>query len=275
MNENEMICKIWQVEQEILDVFHKICIENNLRYSLAYGTLLGAVRHKGFIPWDDDIDVMMPREDYEKLLALWKKKAPKEYIIQNYHNLEDYTNNFAKIRKNHTTFIQDECELKKEYHKGIFIDIFPCDRVASGVINNKIQFLACAINLLYTRGFASGTGGLVGIIEYVLLKTRKENYKLRREKAEKFMKKWNNRIENDFIVPCTIGSCKIYYPADMFDNLTEIEFNMKRYMSVYDTDTVLKNAYGDYMIMPPENERVWKHHPIMIDFEYNYEELKH
>ncbi|MGN8653853.1 LicD family protein [Blautia obeum] len=273
MNESEVICRVWRVEQEILDVFHEICVENKLKYTLAYGTLLGAVRHKGFIPWDDDIDVMMPRDDYEKLLVLWKKKAPEEYILLDYHDIEDYTNNFAKIRKDHTTFIQDECELGKTYHKGIFIDIFPCDRVATGKFGKKIQFLACAINLLYTRGYKSSTGGLIGRIEGRLLKTKKQNYKHRREKAEKIIKKWNNKTENEFIAPCTIECCKKYYPADMFENLTLIKFNENTYMAVRDADTILRIEYGDYMRMPPENERVWKHHPRMIDFEHNYEEL--
>ena len=69
------------VEQGILDVFSNICDTNDLKYSLAYGTLLGAVRHHGFIPWDDDIDVMMPREDYDKLIEIWHSQAPKEYIL--------------------------------------------------------------------------------------------------------------------------------------------------------------------------------------------------
>ena len=75
--------QIWATEQEILDVIHQVCTEYGLRYSLAYGTLIGAVRHKGFIPWDDDIDLIMPREDYEKLLAIWNEATPKGYILQN------------------------------------------------------------------------------------------------------------------------------------------------------------------------------------------------
>ena len=80
--------QIWATEQEILDVIHQVCTEYGLRYSLAYGTLIGAVRHKGFIPWDDDIDLMMPREDYEKLLAIWNEAAPKGYILQNTRQIQ-------------------------------------------------------------------------------------------------------------------------------------------------------------------------------------------
>ena len=86
--------QIWATEQEILDVIHQVCTEYGLRYSLAYGTLIGAVRHKGFIPWDDDIDLIMPREDYEKLLAIWNEAAPKGYILQNTRTDPDFTQNF-------------------------------------------------------------------------------------------------------------------------------------------------------------------------------------
>lgn len=106
--------QIWATEQEILDVIHQVCTEHGLRYSLAYGTLIGAVRHKGFIPWDDDIDLMMPREDYEKLLVIWNQSAPKGYILQNTRTDSDFTQNFTKIRKDHTTFLQDEAERTKQ-----------------------------------------------------------------------------------------------------------------------------------------------------------------
>lgn len=166
--------QIWATEQEILDVIHQVCTEHGLRYSLAYGTLLGAVRHKGFIPWDDDIDLMMPREDYEKLLVIWNQSAPKGYILQNTRTDSDFTQNFTKIRKDHTTFLQDEAERTKHYHKGIFVDILPGDRVPSGKLEKTVQYIACAINLLYSRGHTSGSGGLIGKAERILLKAPKK-----------------------------------------------------------------------------------------------------
>ena len=122
---DEIQVKLWKNEQEILDVVHEVCVSNRLKYSLAYGTLLGAVRHGGFIPWDDDIDILMPREDYTKLLEIWSEIAPEDYILQEPYSSSDITNNFVKIRKNHTTFMQTEAEKKCKYHKGIFIDITP------------------------------------------------------------------------------------------------------------------------------------------------------
>ena len=137
----------------------------------------------------------------------------------------------------------------------------------------KIQYFACAINLLYCRGHKSGSKGITGMVESILLHTSKKNFVSRREKAEKWICRWNERDELQYLFPNTITWCKKYYPVDMFDIMGEIEFNGKRYMCVENFDTILKLDYGDYMRLPPEKERVWKHHPILIDFEHNYQEL--
>ena len=232
--------QIWATEQEILDVIHQVCTEHGLRYSLAYGTLIGAVRHKGFIPWDDDIDLMMPREDYEKLLVIWNEAAPKGYILQNTRTNPDFTQNFTKIRKDHTTFLQDESEREKHYHKGIFVDIFPGDRVAPGKIGRNIQYIACAVNLLYSRGHTSGSGGMIGKVERFLLKVPKEKYPVRRERAEKRIRSWNGNEALPYVFPNTIGCSRKFYPANLFEDMKTIEFNGKQYMCVADADTILR-----------------------------------
>ena len=271
----EQIASVWCVEQEILDVIHQLCIQNGLRYSLAYGTLLGAVRHGGFIPWDDDIDLMMPREDYNKLLEIWNQTAPEGYILVNGDTSADYTNNFSKIVKDHTTFLQCEEDRSKSFHKGIFVDIFPCDRTAPGKLGQKLQYYACAVNLLFSRGYTSGSGGIIGIIERILLRFPKRFHSVFWRASERYLTKWNTKVYTPYIFPCTIRECRKRYPADLFDNMGSILFNGKAYCSVSDTDKYLRFGYGDYMQLPPEEDRVWKHHPIIIDFEHNYEELNH
>lgn len=269
----EQISQVWAVEQEILDVVHRICTEYGLRCSLAYGTLIGAVRHGGFIPWDDDIDLVMPREDYEKLLSIWNDVAPEGYILQNIRTDPDYTNTFTKIRKDHTTFLQDEAERQKHYHKGIFVDIFPGDRVAPGKVSRMVQYFACAVNLLYTRGYTSGSGGLVGVMEQILLALPKGIRPAIRNATEKIIRNWNGRDELKWFFPSTIGSAKRFYSPKLFEGLGVILYCGKRYSCVADPDAFLRVDYGDYMQFPPEEERIWKHHPIIIDFEHNYEEL--
>ena len=215
----------------------------------------------------------MPREDYEKLLAIWNEAAPKGYILQNTRTDPDFTQNFTKIRKDHTTFLQGESEREKHYHKGIFVDIFPGDRVAPGKLGKNVQYIACAINLLYSRGHTSGSGGLIGKDESILLKAPKKKYATRRERAEKSIRRWNGNATLQYVFPSTIAWSRQYYPANLFENMRTIEFSGKQYMCISDYDSILRLDYGDYMQFPPEEERVWKHHPILIDFEHNYEEL--
>ena len=263
-----------RTEQEILDEIHRICQENGLRYSLAYGTLLGAVRHKGFIPWDDDIDIIMPREDYDRLVKIWDKVSNNGFLLQTVECNDDYNNNFGKVRKDHTAFIMHEEQEKKKFHKGIFVDIFPMVRQAPGKITRKLQYALFLINLLYNRGYVSGHKGIIGIAEKCLLGIIPKKYYHRVSIwAEKRARRWQNDLSGKWISPCTFEDCKRLYPKELFEDLMDIEFEDKKYKAFSDYDDFLKMCYGDYMTLPPENERVWKHHPIIIDFNHNFEEI--
>ncbi len=265
---------VWAEEQSILDAFDKVCRENDLRYSLAYGTLLGAVRHGGFIPWDDDVDVMMPREDYEKLKTIWNDVAPEEFLLQDDEKHDDLVNNFIKIRKDNTTFLQFEYEKNVSYHTGIYIDVFPCDRVAPRKLSRKWQYFLIALSLLFNRGYTSGTKGVAGFIEKVLLKiVPKKYYLVISIFFGKRSRRWNRHTEAQYMSAATLADSRRFFQATIFDNLQNITFSDREYIAVRDVDEMLKTMYGDYMKLPPEEERVWTHHPILIDFEHNYEEL--
>lgn len=265
---------LWAVEQSILDQVADFCEAHNLKYSLAFGTLLGAVRHKGFIPWDDDVDIMMPREDYEKLMALWQQVAPAGIVLDRCELDPENCNVFSKVRKDHTTFLQFEYERSSAYHKGIFNDIFPADHVPDGKLARKLQYVDFAFMLLFNRGYPSGSKGIVGLGEKILLKVVP---KRKQHAASLFFAKrgrrWNRKPTKQIVFPVTISNCKLYYPADLFDNLQMLPFQGKKYRAIRDTDTFLTIRYGDYKKLPPEEERIWKHPPLLIDFERNYEEI--
>jgi len=113
------------IQLNILLSFHQFCADNGIRYSLAAGTLIGAVRHKGFIPWDDDIDVAMPREDYEKLLQIANTEFKHPYFFDSFET-SNVPQTFAKLRNSKTTAIEN---IKSDRNQGIFIDIFPVDHL--------------------------------------------------------------------------------------------------------------------------------------------------
>ena len=265
--------KIWEIELDILDKVDSICRKHDLRYSIAYGSMIGAVRHGGFIPWDDDIDIFMPRADYEKLLAVWNEEYHEGFILQNKYTDWDFTQNFTKIRKDNTTYIQTEEEKNVSYHTGIFIDVFPGDKAAKGFVSKKTQALASAVNLLIARGFTSPSGGIQNIIEKTILKLPLKVQKKLYAYTDEYMQKWNGRKEREYYFPSTIKDVFICYPADMFDKLKDVLFESRKYKMCADADTVLKIYYGDYLKLPPEEERVLKHHPLIADPERNFRDI--
>lgn len=125
MNDIELD-KIKKIEVEILKEFIKICNEFSLQYFALGGTMLGAVRHHGFIPWDDDIDIGMFRDDYEKFIRFSREMLPNHLFLQNINTDPDCLIPFTKIRDSRTTFIETSCKNRKMNH-GIYIDIFPLD----------------------------------------------------------------------------------------------------------------------------------------------------
>lgn len=266
---------VWETELDILDAIDRICRRNNLKYSLAYGTLLGAVRHGGFIPWDDDIDIIMPREDYNIFLNAWEKEHPDEYILQNKYTEKNFTQNFSKIRKYHSTFLHSYEEAKKGYHTGIFVDVFPGDKIPTSALARKIQFANIAINLLYARNYTSGSSGIRNLVEKLLL-ALPAGLKMRMYKStDKAIQKYNKNESLPFVFANTIEWAKKEYPSDMFNYLIDIQFQGHTYRAFGEYDRILTLDYGDYMQLPPEAERVPKHHPVLIDLNKNYYELKH
>ena len=269
-DKNFDINQVRNIEQEILDVIVDFCDKNNIKYSLGYGTLIGAIRHKGFIPWDDDIDLIMPRDDYERLKALWNNQ---EYYLHDYYIDSGFRNNFMKVKKDHTTYFTD-LKFENKEMSGIFVDIFPVDRVPDSSIGKKMQFVASALNLLFTRGYTSGSKGIKGTIERTLLKLPRKNQIKIRNKTELYKRRWNSTGKGEYVNASTIEESAIYYPPNMFDEFVDVEFNGKLYKAVSCYDEFLTRMYGDYMKLPPESERVWGHMPKVLSFDKNYSELQ-
>ncbi|MDE6020499.1 MAG: LicD family protein [Ruminococcus sp.] len=272
MNIDSMLPKVKQVELEILTVVDEFCKKNDIKYSLAYGTLLGAVRHKGFIPWDDDIDIFMPREDYNRFLKLWKESPPTGYILQNIDTDFDYRQSFTKIRKDNTAYLQKKESKKSKYHKGIFIDVFPLDKVAISALSQKKQKVCAVFMMLFTRGYIpADESGLVILISKLALKiVPQKKYETVRKILERKVIKAGSQSGGYKFFGSMMSLKKNPYPPNMFESIVELEFEEKSFSATKIWDRVLTTFYGDYMKLPPVQERVWSHSPVYIDFNKNY-----
>ena len=134
---------------EVLKEIHRICEENDINYFLCYGTLLGAVRHKGFIPWDDDCDIGMIREDYEKFLVVAKEKLGSKFVLETEELDVGYGLEFSKVMLKDTIWIEKNVvNNKKRVYNGIFVDVFPFDKLPNGKNKEKMQYTVNNISQL-------------------------------------------------------------------------------------------------------------------------------
>ena len=261
------IRNVQSIDFDMLQVVHNICERHNISYWLEAGTLLGAIRHKGFIPWDDDLDIRMTRDNYDKFLTVWDEIKPVGYELQNKENTPNFPQSFSKIRKNNTTFIQHDWE-KGMYNTGIFIDIFPLDRIPKKRLQKNLFLFRSYKYLIYTReSLYSEENGLIRFAISVLMKLTSHKHRMKyRKKYIEYVKK----INLDTSLNCIgieIPSClNIEYSHDIANEYIEMSFENIKFMCFKKWDEYLGKIYGDYMSLPPENERVWKHHPVLLEF---------
>lgn len=258
---------------EILDYIVAVCEENNLTYMLLYGTLLGAHRHGGFIPWDDDLDIAMPRDDYEKLIKILNKKKSDLYELQYEENEKKYYLQFIKIRKKGTAFIEEIA--KGMYEKnGIFIDIIPLDFAKDkNSFSHKIRlmtttYLKHILRYSSYKGAYKGKRGTLGnvletiicIPAYILPK------KFILKSLNKLCKGKCKRKQAKYIVEYTEPQSRSTNPINIFFPTKTIQFCGKSYKSPNKVEKYLEIAYGPtYMQLPPVEQRC-THTPLELKF---------
>lgn len=272
MEETEKTLK--EIELDIFRQFIKICEENKLKYFVIGGTALGAVRHKGYIPWDDDIDVALPREDYEKFLLIAPKALPYNMFLQTYITDTDYPHPFAKIRRSDTTFIEKSLS-KININHGVYIDIFPLDGYPQSNLSNKLfktkeRILKQSIYNIFLID-RTGKKSLKTELKKLVIKLLPD-YKAAVKKLDNLYK--SNSYKNSTIVAnfCGAWGIKEVMPKEFFGNGTEGEFEGIKVTLPEKTHEYLTSLYGDYMKLPPEEKRIGHHYCTIIDLEKSYKE---
>lgn len=264
LGENEEIMQTTQATQRVALGVLKRVVEllekHNLKYVLYYGTLLGAIRHQGFIPWDDDIDIAMPRADYEKFKEIAKEELEEKYFVQDIRTDEEYASLIAKVRDSETTLIERGYMHLRRMNQGMFIDIFVTDEYKSNKRNAlRLKLLKIYAALLLGKAAQSGSRKFISFFfnrKWLIKKIEKNQKKLSKGKGESCY-----ALENRFLVGKDIYEERILVP---FEDI------WARIPKEYDKH--LRRFYGDYMQLPPEEQRVPLHSTNHVSAEMSYKE---
>ena len=258
--------QIHEVELEIMDEFVRICQKHNLQYFLTGGTMLGAIRHKGFIPWDDDIDVGMTRKDYELFIKYAKEELDTKYFLDCHETNKEYYLPFAKIKKNNTIFDEEDSHHLNN-HKGIFIDIIPFENAKnSDSINQKIQAIIVR-NITETMFYKKKIRKLNKTRHPILTLAFSiiPNYELM--KLQKYISMINKDDNSEYMVALagTYAYQKETMPRNVFLPTKKTKFENKEYLGMNKPEEYLTKIFGNYMELPPKEKRR-NHMPLQIDF---------
>lgn len=248
---------------ELLVDFDRVCRKYNIDYVISSGTMLGAVRHKGYIPWDDDADIMMLREDYERFKTVMNDLNPNICFFQDHTTDPEYRWGYGKLRRTGTEYIrvgQDHLKCKT----GIFVDVFPYDDIPKTTIGQIFQdlYCYCCRKILWSEVGKEVCSGFkkywFRILSYIPTDTvfKCLSYYIKKSKKES-----SNRVR----ILCFTAIGKLYYKhplkerygilKEWFTERAEYEFEGKKLMGTKDYDAVLKFWYDDYMTLPPVEKR--------------------
>lgn len=261
--------KLREVQLDILKRFIEVCDGLGLKWFLAYGSCLGAVRHGGYIPWDDDIDVAMPRADYEKFLEAAPEKLGENYFLQTAKTDPDYPQCFAKIRRSDTTFIETSVKDFKINH-GIYIDIFPVTEYRpSRLFDLKAKYYDLCVSRSY---FVPERKKSPKSILKAILCSPIRDYRVARDRKEKLIKRAATEGTGVCSTLCGIWRTGENVPTSIFDGVKKVPFEDLEANIPEKYGEYLTLIYGDYMTLPPEEQRVAHHYCEVINPERSYKE---
>lgn len=257
-NDNYLLCLHEEI-MSILDEVAKVCDENNLNYYLTGGTLLGTVRHKGFIPWDDDLDIVMPREDFDKFVNCEYKKLGKRYSLEWINTNSKYNKVFAKVCKDHTLF-EESVGNNLSIKRGVFIDIFPLDITDgySSALEKRKKKVLFWSGLLFAKCVSTEKN----IVKRCVLDMLPEKMLLSLAEHYMTMKCQKGGFYSNFGSQYKIK--KQTHPIAYYGDGVILPFEDRQYRCPSNYKAVLESIYGkNYLELPPEEKRR-THYPLRV-----------
>ena len=274
----EEMKKVRLVQIELLEELKKVCAKYGLTYYADSGTLLGAIRHKGYIPWDDDIDVVMKRKDYERLIEVAPEEFKKPFFLQTTYNDVNYIRGHVQLRNSETTGYALK-EEGKPYNRGIFIDIFPLDNLADDSHGLKKQrrkskyyFTLMELGVNYNDSRYVSKSNMKRYIAAHIMHAvfRVYDYKKMYRKFEKACSKYDDRhTENVSYISYSFGDD--VWKSEWYDKCHEVPFEFTTINIPDGYDGRLSSEYGDYMEI---RHAPTDHGDLVLDADVPYKEYK-
>lgn len=249
---------------EILDIVDAICKDNGICYSLCGGSVVGAHLYKGCLPWDDDIDIMMTRENYNRFITIAPSLLPQNFSMLNYQSGNYFEKGITKIVNDHTTYIESNGLVL-----GIFLDITVYDKVPTGVLRNIDMFLLKR-SLTVMRGKIPGHS-LINVLRNILLDTLlsdKRKYFMFFQKVVEFLGRTSSYTYSELF---GAWAQEIPYRPSVFENYSTIEFEGRQYMIVRDYIEYLQTRYNRTDFREPKEKQIAPHIKY-VDFNLPYKE---
>ncbi|CDC95153.1 licD family protein [Roseburia sp. CAG:380] len=259
---------IKSAELRIVNEINQICLRNNIKYSMIGGTLIGAVRHHGFIPWDDDIDLMMERSEYKRFLNIAEKELSEEFYIADYEHTPSIGEPFTKIMMKNTV-MKESFTGSSNAPAGIFVDIFPVDNAPQSKLFKTIQRYKNYIlrkKILIKSNYCFGKTGVKKFIYDTLERLTFESKSDLVRKYRNNQIKYNYRNTTEYVSLCgAYDYNRETLPKRWLSEYTFLEFEGQKLMAFKEYDKILRHYFGDYMKLPPENERICRHAVAELD----------
>lgn len=262
------IDELKNIQVDILKKFHTYCVDKDINYFISCGTLIGAIRHKGYIPWDDDIDVQLPRKDYEVLIEEFNVSPPEDLRLRSLFSSKDYNLPYAKIENVKTCIIE---YADSNVDIGVNIDIFPIDSIPDNKIIRVLYiFIIKMIYSLYMLKVVRISKERCFIKNSVLVIGKSLLYFISARNLARFydcilLKKNQTTNYVAELVDCTYNK---FFTRKAINNYTNIEFEGCFFRTMIGYDEYLNKTYGNYMELPPIDKRV-SHHTFKAYWKYS------